>query len=42
MSGEDLVTAANNLDFDEAVRLVDEEHVDVESQDKTFVSFLLF
>ena len=37
MSAEDLVYAVQKGDFPEVVRLVDEEHVDVDSKD--FVSF---
>ena len=37
MSADDLVIAAKNGEFDEVVRCVDEEHVDVDSRD--IVSF---
>ena len=42
MSKLKLVRAAKDGKFEEVTRLVDEEHVDVNSQDETYVSFLLF
>ena len=40
MSGRDLIDAVKSGNFEEVVRLVDEEHVDADSKD--WVSFSFF
>ena len=40
MSGEDLVNAAKRGEFDEVVRYVDEEHVDVNYEHRVSFPFL--
>ena len=39
MSGRDLIDAVKSGNFEEVVRLVDEEHVDVNSQDEVSFPF---